>query len=623
MKDGFLRTAAASPKIKPGDCEYNAEQVIKIIKEAAGSDVSLIVFPELCITGYTCGDLFFQSLLINAAEKALLMIAAATKGLDVLSVIGLPVELDGKLYNAAAVIKGGAVLGIVPKENITCFGGKDEARYFASGRGVSYATERFGGVYFGRQLFECGNLPNLVIGVEIGEDVQAVIPPSAELALGGATLVCCPSALSAEVGIHDKNAAAIEAHSERLICGYIQANAGEGESTQDFVFKGYKTIAENGLYLFGFSKAGSFVSGDIDLSLINAERRRKNIFNISDTGIPRVYFELNEKEINLARHYPANPFFTTPEDDFYSDVMNLMTLGLKTRLEAINFKKVIIGLSGGLDSTLALIAAVNTFERQALDKSDIITISLPCFGTSERTKNNARKLAEAYGVTFREINITDTVSSHFKDIGLDESNRDTAYENAQARERMQVLFDIANMERGIVLGTGNLSELALGWSTYGGDSMSMYGINAGIPKTLVRKMIEIEAENCSDDENKKQVLLDILNTPISPELLPGSQKTEELIGPYELHDFFIYYFLRYSFSPSKILRIAVKTFEGEYAEAEIKKWLAVFIKRFYGSQFKRNCMPDGASVLGLSLSSRTGLKMPSEATVKLWLENFN
>lgn len=630
MKHGFIRAAAATPEIKVGDCKFNSEQIVTIIKDAAANGVSVIVFPELCVTGYTCADLFLHRLLLDSAEKALAFIADETKELDILSIIGLPVQFDGKLYNCAAVVKNGAVLGIVPKENIPNYNEFYEARHFTSGKGMLYYTERFGRTLFGRQLFECGNVPNLVIGVEICEDLWVSNAPSITLAESGATLICNLSASDETVGKAEYRRQLVSSQSARLICGYIYADAGLGESTQDMVFSGHNLIAENGVILKESKRFScGYVFTEIDFDRINSERRRTSTCTISDTGIDRTGFELALRVTEISREYRAYPFVPSEKFDVTSrceEILTMQAVGLMTRLKAIGCTTIVMGLSGGLDSTLALIAAVRAFDMMSLDRKGIHAITMPCFGTTARTKSNAYMVAEAYDVTIKEIEITAAVRQHFADIGHDELNTDITYENAQARERTQVLMDIANTLGGIVIGTCDLSEIALGWGTYNGDLISMYGMNCSIPKTLIRHLVAYESE-ITDNKKLSDVLNDILDTPVSPELLPPengeiSQKTEDKIGPYELHDFFIYYFVRCLFSPAKILRIGLKAFDGKYDEETIKYWLKSFLRRFINQQFKRSCMPDGPKIGSVALSPRGDLRMPSDAVCKLWLEDL-
>jgi len=637
MKDGYIRTAAATPEIKVADCEYNSEQIISMIKEADNKDCSVIVFPELCITGYTCGDLFLHKTLINGAEKALKKIIKATKSLDIVSIVGFPFIADssaGNLYNCAAVIQKGELLGIVPKHNIPNYSEFYEARYFTSGKDICKTVE-FNGqtVDFGNIVFKCENMPQLVIGVEICEDVWVVNPPSNKLALNGATLICNLSASDEVIGKAAYRRQLIKNQSAKLLCGYIYADAGYGESTTDMVFCGHNIIAENGAVL---SESDKFTTGicytEIDFQKLCGERTKMTTFFgkvLTESDVKEVFFKLPEKDISLTRYVAPMPFVPADKNDLAErceEILAMQATGLATRMRHIGHKTVVLGLSGGLDSTLALIVAVHAYDMLSIDRKNIIAVTMPCFGTTLRTKNNAHELAKAYGASLLEINISDAVSQHFKDIGQNPDNHDVTFENCQARERTQVLMDIANKENGIVIGTGDLSELALGWATFNGDHMSMYGVNASIPKTLVRHLVSYESTH-TNNEHLKKVLLDVLDTPVSPELLPPengkiSQKTEDIVGPYELHDFFMYYFLRFSFSPSKIYRLAQCAFKEAYSSDVIKKWLTVFIKRFFQHQFKRSCLPDGPKVGTVTLSPRGDLRMPSDAVVSLWLKDL-
>ncbi len=636
MKDGFIRAAAATPDIKVADCGYNAGQIIALIKQAAERDASIVVFPELCITGYTCGDLFLQKVLLDGAENALKRIAAETAGLDIVSIVGLPLDMGGKLYNCAAVLKGGDILGIVPKKNIPNYSEFYEMRHFTPWNGESdimgfYGLSDSGGSYipFGDCVFVCDDIPGLRIGVEICEDLWTPEPPSGKLAAASATVICNLSASDEMIGKGDYRRQLVSSQSARLVCGYVYADAGMGESTQDLIFSGHNLIAENGTIISESKKFTTGLTfGEIDLQRLSAERRRMNTFpSENDDKILKIDFSAKVKELSLERFYPPMPFVPSDKSDLESrcgEILTMQATGLASRLRHIGCKTAVIGLSGGLDSTLALIVTVRAFDMLKLDRKGIIAVTMPCFGTTSRTKSNAHFLAEAYGTVLKEINITDSVRSHFKDIGQDENTLDVTFENGQARERTQVLMDIANQKGGIVVGTGDLSELALGWATYNGDHMSMYGVNASIPKTLVRHLVNYESLN-TPDKNLAKVLQDILATPVSPELLPPadgeiSQKTEDIVGPYELHDFFLYYMVRCGFPPSKILRIAEKSFAGNYDKETIKKWLTVFIKRFFSQQFKRSCLPDGPKVGSVTLSPRGDWRMPSDACVRLWLE---
>ena len=646
MKDGFIRVAAATPDIKVADCGYNADRIIELIKQAAAENASLVVFPELCITGYTCGDLFLQKVLLDGAKKALVKIAEETAGCDLLAFVGLPFEADGKLYNCAAAINKGNIIGFVPKKNIPAYSEFYETRHFAQWQGGNITVKGAGGkddderykpyACFGDMLFECDKIPELVIGVEICEDFWIPEPPSGGLATAGATVICNLSASDEVIGKSEYREQLVKSQSARCVCGYIYADAVTGESTQELIFSGHNIIAENGTIIGESRKFTTGLTfGEIDLHRIVSERRRMNTFEVESTnslkrnGYGSCEFSITPKNIELKRSFPPMPFVPTNKNDLDSrceEILIMQAAGLAARLRHIGCKNAVIGLSGGLDSTLALIVAVHAFDMLGLDRKGILTVTMPCFGTTNRTKNNALSLADAYGATLKEIDITASVRQHFTDIGQDESVTDVTFENSQARERTQVIMDIANKTGGIVIGTGDLSELALGWATYNGDHMSMYGVNAGVPKTLVRHLVSYESAN-TEDKQLSEVLNDILATPVSPELLPPaegeiSQKTEDIVGPYELHDFFLYYMVRCGFPPQKILRIAEQSFSGRFDRDTVKKWLTVFLKRFFSQQFKRSCLPDGPKVGSVTLSPRGDWRMPSDACVKLWLENL-
>ena len=646
MKDGFIRAAAATPDIKVADCGYNADRIIELIKQAAAENASLVVFPELCITGYTCGDLFLQKVRLDGAPTALVKIAEETAGCDLLAFVGLPFEADGKLYNCAAAINKGNIIGFVPKKNIPAYSEFYETRHFAQWQGGNITVKCAGGkddderykpyACFGDMLFECDKIPELVIGVEICEDFWIPEPPSGGLATAGATVICNLSASDEVIGKSEYREQLVKSQSARCVCGYIYADAGTGESTQDLIFSGHNFIAENGTIIGESRKFTTGLTfGEIDLHRIVSERRRMNTFEVGNSsgskrnGYDSCKFSITPKNIELKRSFPPMPFVPTNKNDLNSrceEILIMQAAGLAARLRHIGCKNAVIGLSGGLDSTLALIVAVHAFDMLGLDRKGILTVTMPCFGTTNRTKNNALSLADAYGATLKEIDITASVRQHFTDIGQDESVTDVTFENSQARERTQVIMDIANKTGGIVIGTGDLSELALGWATYNGDHMSMYGVNAGVPKTLVRHLVSYESAN-TEDKQLSEVLSDILATPVSPELLPPaegeiSQKTEDIVGPYELHDFFLYYMVRCGFPPQKILRIAEQSFSGRFDRDTIKKWLTVFLKRFFSQQFKRSCLPDGPKVGSVTLSPRGDWRMPSDACVKLWLENL-
>ncbi|MBQ8786787.1 MAG: NAD(+) synthase [Oscillospiraceae bacterium] len=628
MKDGFLRVAAVTPDIKVADCDHNADEIIRLAKEAARNDASVIVFPELCVTGSTCGDLFLQKTLLDGAKAAVEKIAKATAKCDAVIIVGLPMEVHGKLYNCAAVMANNDVIEFVPKKKISA----SEAGVFAPWEASSLFLERsklFSSFLtdVGSFIFECENIPELALGIEIGDDNTAE-----SLAKAGATVICNLSASPEIVGRSSAVKKLAEVKSAQLHCGYIRANAGMGESTRDLVFSGYNLIAENGKII---AESRKFTTGitytEIDLFRIAAERRADKNFTVKFTPENFDYsqFVMKKKDLDLTRRFSLNPFVPENKDELCNrceEILTMQATGLATRLRHINGKTAVVGLSGGLDSTLALIVTVHAFDMLGLDRKGIVTVTMPCFGTTSRTKNNAYYLAEAYGVTLKEINIAAAVRQHFADIGQDENNLDVTYENSQARERTQVLMDIANMMNGLVIGTGDLSELALGWATYNGDHMSMYGVNGSVPKTLVRHLVAFESNNTKDTK-LSEVLRDILDTPVSPELLPPkegeiSQKTEDIVGPYELHDFFLYYLVRCGFAPSKIFRIAEKTFAGIYDSETIKKWLTIFVRRFFTQQFKRSCLPDGPKVGTVSLSPRGDWNMPSDACVRLWLEDL-
>ncbi len=622
MKDGFIRCAAITPDIKVADCDHNAEQIIALARQAAEKDVCAAVFPELCITGYTCGDLFLHKTLLDSARLALLSIAEETSDLDMLIFVGLPVSFGGKLYNCAAAVKSGKILGLVPKINIPNYSEFYEARHFASGEGVYGNVESLDNAPIGQLLFE-SNIEGLVFSAEICEDLWVAEPPSCDLAAAGATVICNLSASDEVIGKSEYRRQLVKSQSARLVCGYIYADAGLGESTQDMVFSGHNLICDNGTLI---AESRKFTVGitysEIDIQRIDSERRRMNTFpQFAKQDYRRVKFELTQHDITLTRKYDPMPFVPSDRTDLESrceDILTMQATGLMTRLRHIGCKNAVIGLSGGLDSTLALIVTVHAFDMLGLDRKGITAVTMPCFGTTKRTKSNACKLAEAYGATLIEVNISAAVRQHFADIGQSEDVHDVTYENGQARERTQVLMDIANKQNGIVIGTGDLSELALGWATYNGDHMSMYGVNASVPKTLVRHLTAYEM-NTTADKELAAVLADVLDTPVSPELLPPtdgeiSQKTEDIVGPYELHDFFLYYFVRCTFSPEKIFRLAQAAFNGKFDDDTIKKWLRIFMRRFFTQQFKRSCLPDAPKVGSVTLSPRGDLRMPSDAS---------
>lgn len=631
MKDGFVKVAAITPAMRVADCEYNAEQIIECIKTAAGNGAVIAVLPELSITGYTCSDLFLQQAMLDKAEQCVRMIIEETEDLNILSVFGVPVRYRSSLYNCAAVVCKGELLGLVPKMNIPNYSEFYEARHFTAGSSeIIFNFAGFETAILPRAIFICESMPQLRVGVEICEDLWTVSPPSEQLAFAGANVILNLSASDETIGKREYRQLLVKMQSARLISAYIYSDCGFGESTTDLVFSSHNIIAENGTVLAESPRfCENITYADIDVFKLDAERRRSNTFPPTDDNIAeQVYFDLDISDTKLERKFDKNPFVPSNTDSVNSrcnEILSIQATGLATRLKHTGIKNVVIGLSGGLDSTLALIACVHAFDMLKLPRKNIITVTMPCFGTTRRTKSNAEKLSEAYGVTFYDIDITKSVSQHFEDIGHDPKKLDVTYENSQARERTQVLMDIANQNNALVLGTGDLSELALGWATYNGDHMSMYAINSSIPKTLVRYITKYEADN--NTGILSEVLYDILNTPVSPELLPPkdgdiSQKTEELVGPYELHDFFLYYFVRFAFPPSKIYRIAKLAFKGIYDNDTILSWLKVFVRRFFTQQFKRSCLPDGPKVGSVTLSPRGDFRMPSDASVRLWLEEL-
>lgn len=636
MKHGYIRTAAMTPVIKVADCEYNTDRIIELASEAYKHDVRLTVFPEMCITGYTCNDLFLQEELIEAAKTSLIKIAEASaswKGM--LLFVGLPYEIDCKLYNAAAAVFDGRILGLVTKKNLPDYGEFYERRQFTPGFDKTQYTQIDGyQVPVGANiLFRCSNMPELVVGAEICEDLWVPQPPSIQHAMNGATVIVNCSASNETVGKRQYRMELVKGQSARLVCAYVYSSAGEGESTQDIVFGGADIICENGSVL-AVSKlfSNESVYADIDLRKIKSERRRMSTYKTQkDSDYTYVDFATDYVELNLIRHYEKTPFVPADKNkkqERCEEILNIQTFGLKKRLVHTSAKSAVIGLSGGLDSTLALLVTVRAFDACGIDRSGIVCVTMPCFGTTDRTYNNAVMLAKRLGCTLREINIKESVSMHFKDIGHDEAVKDVTYENGQARERTQILMDIANQTGGLVIGTGDMSELALGWATYNGDHMSMYGVNASVPKTLVRHLVGYYADTC-DDDKLSEVLLDVLDTPVSPELLPPSedgtiaQKTEDLVGPYELHDFFMYHMLRFGVSPDKLFRIARQTFNDTYDDYTIYKWLRTFTWRFFAQQFKRSCLPDGPKVGTVAVSPRGDLRMPSDASSALWMSELD
>ncbi len=629
MEHGYIKVAALTPQIRVADTVYNGEKIREKMDEAAGQRAKILVFPELALTGYTCEDLFLQETLLDGAKEALRGIADHSQEMDCLTFVGLPLEKDGKLYNVAAAVQGGRVLAFIPKTVIPNYGEFYEARHFASGYGKE-GSVLFDGkeIPFGtRILFRVDAVEGLAVACEICEDVWAAQTPSTSHALAGATLIANLSASNETVGKDAYRAELIRSVSARLLAGYVYSSAGEGESTQDLVFSGHNMIAENGTMLV---QSGRFrnesVYGEIDIHRLRHERRKNNTFCVNPEGYLEIPVHMQRQKTFLTRQYDCLPFVPADEETRKhrcNEILSIQACGLKKRLEHIGCQAAVVGISGGLDSTLALLVTVRSFDLLGLPRKKIRCVTMPCFGTTDRTYENACRLTRTLGATLQEVNIREAVRLHFRDIGQEEGRHDVTYENSQARERTQILMDIANQVNGLVIGTGDMSELALGWATYNGDHMSMYGVNGGVPKTLVRHLVAFYADTCENDE-LRDVLLDVLDTPVSPELLPPvdgriSQRTEELVGPYELHDFFLYYMLRCGFEPAKIYRIAQASFQEKYAEDEIKKWMKNFYRRFFQQQFKRSCLPDGPKVGSVGISPRGDLRMPSDACAALWL----
>jgi NAD+ synthase (glutamine-hydrolysing) len=628
VRQGFIKVAALTPKVKVADTTYNREQICMLIDEAQEKSAKILVFPELCITGYTCGDLFYQELLLREAKKELLAIAKYTERKDCLVFVGLPLEHQGKLYNVAAAIAQGKVLGLVPKTHIPNYNEFYERRHFVSGmkQPVPVALDEDIIVPMGTQiLFQCRQMPALKIAAEICEDVWAPNPPGVDHALAGATVLVNLSASDETTGKDIYRKSLVTGQSGRLICGYIYCSAGDGESTQDVVYSGHNLIAENGSLLAESRRfCNESIYTELDIARLNEERRRMSTFPASNETYINIEFSLKEEQTELTRFVDPAPFVPGNKADREKrceEIFMIQAMGLKKRLEHTNAATAVVGISGGLDSTLALLVMVKAFDLLNRDHKDIVAVTMPGFGTT------AVSLIKSLGATFREVSIVDSVRTHFRDIGQDEAVHDVTYENGQARERTQILMDIANKSGGMVIGTGDMSELALGWATYNGDHMSMYGVNASVPKTLVRHLVRYYADTCGD-ETLQKVLYDVLDTPVSPELLPPedgkiSQKTEDIVGPYELHDFFLYYILRFGCTPKKIYRLAKYAFDGTYDTETIQKWLKTFYRRFFSQQFKRSCLPDGPKVGTVAVSPRGDLRMPSDASARIWMEELD
>lgn len=633
MRQGFIKVAALTPKVTVADTQANRKEICRLMDEAEAKGAKILVFPELCITGYTCGDLFYQQVLLREAKKELLAIAKYTQRKDYLAFVGLPLEYNGKLYNVAAAVTQGKVLGLVPKTHIPNYNEFYERRHFAPGmkQPVPVALDEDTVVPMGtRVLFQCRQMPELKIGAEICEDVWAPNPPGVEHALAGATLLVNLSASDETTGKDMYRKSLVTGQSGRLICGYVYCSAGDGESTQDVVYSGHNLIAENGTLLAESRRfCNESIYTELDMVRLNEERRRMSTFMTSDESYINVEFSLKEEKTELTRFVDPAPFVPGNKADREKrceEIFMIQAMGLKKRLEHTHAATAVVGISGGLDSTLALLVMVKAFDLIGKAHKDIVAVTMPGFGTTDRTYDNAVSLIKSLGATFREVSIVDSVRVHFKDIGQDEAVHDVTYENGQARERTQILMDIANKSGGMVIGTGDMSELALGWATYNGDHMSMYGVNASVPKTLVRHLVCYYADTCAD-ETLQKVLYDVLDTPVSPELLPPedgkiSQKTEDIVGPYELHDFFLYYILRFGCTPKKIYRLANYAFAGTYDTETIQKWLKTFYRRFFSQQFKRSCLPDGPKVGTVAVSPRGDLRMPSDASARIWMEEL-
>ena len=633
MKNGFVKVAAATPDIRVADVEFNTQNIINAMEEAQKNGAKILVFPELCVTGYTCSDLFDHSVLLKASRKALLEIAENTNDKDMLVFVGAPLEVNGKLYNVAAAMNQGEIIGFTTKTFLPNYGEFYEMRQFTPGpqtvREITFEGKK---IPFGPQiLFQAEGMEELVVAAEICEDVWSPVPPSIQAALEGATVIVNCSASDETIGKDTYRRALISGQSARLISGYIYANAGEGESTTDLVFGGHNIIAENGTILKESSRyVNEIIYSEIDLQRITGERRKNTTFQpLDEETLVRVPFTVEETKTFLTRTFPKKPFVPSDEQtraQRCEEILTIQAMGLKKRLAHTNARTAVVGISGGLDSTLALLVTARAFDMLGRDKKDIIAVTMPCFGTTDRTYQNACEMSKKVGATLIEVQIADAVNVHFRYIGHDPEDHSVTYENCQARERTQVLMDIANKTWGMVIGTGDLSELALGWATYNGDHMSMYGVNASVPKTLVRHLVKYAADD-TKDEALKNVLYDVLDTPVSPELLPPkdgdiAQKTEDLVGPYELHDFFLYFMLRFGYEPSKIFRIACMTFDGEYDKETIFKWLETFCRRFFSQQFKRSCLPDGPKVGTVALSPRGDWRMPSDACVAVWMKDL-
>ena len=635
MKDGFVKAAAATPDIRVADVAYNTENICKMIDETVANGAKVIVFPELCVTGYTCSDLFMQDILLKEAKEALFKIADYTKEKDALIFIGVPLAVDGELYNVAAALNRGNILGLTTKTFLPNYGEFYEMRQFRPGPDMArWITLEGKKIPFGPQLlFVAEQMEELVVSAEICEDVWSPIPPSTLAAREGATVIVNCSASDETIGKAAYRESLIEGQSARLICGYIYANAGEGESTTDLVFGGHNIIAENGTTLASSNRfSNEVIYTEIDVKRLLSERRKNTTFQTEkERTLIRIPFEIHVEETELTRRFASRPFVPSVMAERNlrcEEILTIQAMGLKKRLAHAHVKSAVVGISGGLDSTLALLVSAKAFDALGMDRSGIIlSVTMPCFGTTDRTYQNACQLTKKLGATLKEVDIREAVTIHFRDIEQDPSVHDVTYENSQARQRTLVLMNLANKIGGLVIGTGDMSELALGWATYNGDHMSMYGVNCSVPKMLVRHLVRYYADTCGEKE-LSDILLDVLDTPVSPELLPPeedgkiAQKTEDLVGPYELHDFYLYYILRFGYRPGKIYRLARQAFDGAYDKETILKWLKVFYRRFFNQQFKRSCLPDGPKVGSAAVSPRGDLRMPSDACSRLWLEEL-
>ena len=639
MKHGFITVAAAIPSVKVADCDYNEKQLESLIVQAEGKGVEIIVFPELCITGYTCQDLFGQQLLLEEAEKAVLKLLDFTRSLDIIAIVGLPVICGDLLLNCAAVIQKGDLLSLIPKTYLPNYSEFYEKRWFASAQDLDDTDLPFAGktMHMSAEPTLFRTCDGVHFGVEICEDVWAPAPPSNHLALSGAELIFNLSASDELIGKHDYLKSVLAQQSARTMTGYVYSGCGYGESTQDVVYGGNAMIYENGKLLVEadrFSMEPQMMITQIDVEKLRTERRTNSTYvNAQHSYSAKIInaHGIQPRDFQLIREIDAHPFIPKTADMRQSceEIFSIQVMGLAKRIEHTHSKKVIVGISGGLDSTLALLVCVKTFDKLKMDRKGIVGVTMPGFGTTDRTYNNAINLMKSLGITLMEISIAKAVTQHFKDIGHDAAVHDVTYENSQARERTQILMDLSNQLGGLVVGTGDLSELALGWATYNGDHMSMYGVNASVPKTLIQHLVRyvVETERKEKDDQKTyEILMDVVDTPISPELIPADengnikQKTEDLVGPYELHDFFLYYFLRFGFRPQKIFLLAQHAFKGSYDDVTIKKWLTTFLRRFFAQQFKRSCLPDGPKVGSVSLSPRGDWRMPTDASSAMWLK---